>query len=491
MQYLGYRGVVLLTTTLSVSSVLQADFKDTVRYNDLVATIGAVPDGAGFQVTQVEAPDSNNHYLPDGNPPAHSQFQGKTILEMSGPSGVSTHAQSVGIGFYGNTNSIAAGINTIESFEANDWINSGFLRTGSLVAPKPSQSRVANHSWIGDTPLPFNLEALERLDFVVETRDYIQVAGLSNSGNPHSTSTNPLLSSAYNVISVGRTDGGHADSTVEVGSSTLYNSGRVKPDLTAPESATSGATPRVSSAAVLLLDTAQQAGQVNGVRSEVIKAALMAGARREDINTQTNPFGLTYTIDSSNGLDRHFGAGELDVFNSYFIIHDGEHDSVEDGGGGDIGSYGFDYDGLFGGLNGSNPEATYRFSSVDDGGFVASLVWNIDIDMAQIIDGDGDLLEAATLYDMDLRLFDVTGGVNQQVAFSASDFENTENLVYSLQAGHDYLLKVERGSGQADFEFDYGLGWRINAAIPAPTTLLLIGFGWCGGWLGRGKRRGA
>ena len=38
--------------------------------------------------------------------------------------------------------------------------------------------------------------------------------------------------------------------------------------------------------------------------------------------------------------------------------------------------------------------------------FVASLVWNVEIDPGR----SSDFNQAAVLYDLDLRLFDVTGG---------------------------------------------------------------------------------
>jgi len=96
----------------------------------------------------------------------------------------------------------------------------------------------------------------------------------------------------------------------------------------------------VASAAALLLQAGDNAGLSNGTinlerrgttihhaqTSEVIKSVLMAGADR---------YGMAqaYTIDSSNNLDSHYGAGQLNIFNSYNILAAGERNSSQDGGG--------------------------------------------------------------------------------------------------------------------------------------------------------------
>jgi len=70
----------------------------------------------------------------------------------------------------------------------------------------------------------------------------------------NSPSKNSLLSSAYNMIAVGRTDGGQDFGSDAIDS--VYVAGRTRPDLVAPETTTSAATPEVSAVAALLVETA-------------------------------------------------------------------------------------------------------------------------------------------------------------------------------------------------------------------------------------------
>ena len=62
----------------------------------------------------------------------------------------------------------------------------------------------------------------------------------------------------------------------------------------------------------------------------------MAGADRVTHNTAPNPTNValyrgTVGNQTANGLDRRYGAGQLNVRNSYWIIAGGEQNSTEDG----------------------------------------------------------------------------------------------------------------------------------------------------------------
>ena len=467
---------------LCITPIAQAAYLDYIGYSALLSELGAsTPNGAGVKVTQAEAAVSRPPpvYLPD---PTNTQFSGKSIIDKSGlgSGSYSAHATGVGTSFYGNSSSMTPGIKAIDAFLADNWLAADYLRGGDPRQPLISSSRVANHSWIGSSGNP---DLLRRVDWVVARDEFIQVVGVNNG-----VGTNvPLLSSAYNVISVGRTDGQHATSTPPLDST--YTAGRTRPDIVAPMSTTSGATPVVASAAALLVgvghdnpglstdpnmqSTTNRNGDViyNAERSEVIKAVLMAGADRQTNNSggaNITDYRAAPANQTANGLDSRFGAGQVNILNSYHIIAAGEQNSAEDGGAGVIGKSGFDYDPHFGGGAGSNGTATYRFSTTGPSKLSASLVWNMNIagGTESVFSGN------ATLFDLDLKLYDVTGSP-LLVAESASLTENTENIWTSLASGRNYLLKVVPGKTQASFDWDYALAWNV-AAVPIPAALPLL-----------------
>jgi hypothetical protein len=331
----------------------------------------------------------------------------------------------------------------------------------------------------------------------VDTYESIQVVAVNNGSTNYS-----LLGSAFNAITVGRSDGVHAQGSVALDS--LYTAGRTVPDLVAPRSTTSGATPVVASTSALLVQVGHEAAQgvptlvptgnggetaavYDGERSEVIRAALMAGADRATANQSIGADVTDYRVDpahrTDNGLDNRYGAGQVNVYDSYMIIAAGEQDSLEDGGAMTVPWSGFDYDAEFGGLTGSNLTSTYDFdTSAQNLRFAASLVWNLEV-----VDGlQSGFDPVATLYDLNLYLLDVTDEPFL-VAESASDGDNTENLWLELSAGRDYQLLVTKGDGQADFDWDYALAWTaVPVPLPASAWLLFSAVGVLAGF---GRRR--
>ena len=465
---------------------VRADYREDIGYTRLQAELGSsIPDGSGVRVSQIEAPVQVGDDLAWMPNPSHPQFSGKTITDESGatPGVFSSHANGVGGRFYGNTNSIAPGIVNIASYLADHWLGAGLLRTssgnpGPQAQPDSSSSRIGNHSWIGDGET-FNVEILSRLDWLVDRDEFIHFAGYTGSAS------RPLLSSAYNVITVNRTDAITTTGSANAGG--IYTSGRTTPDIVTPAPNASEATPKTASAAALLISAAHDSPALstdpmqtsvtnrngdtifNAERTEVIKAALMAGAVRRTSNTSSIDI-IDYRTDpndrTSNGLDRRFGAGQLNIYNSYQIISAGEQNSNEDapGNSGMIGAVGFDYDPAFGGSGGSNSQATYFFStSADTVRLQASLVWNIEIDGGTTFNFD----QAATLNDLDLFLFDVTEPSDWVlISSSESISDNTENLWLLLDPEKEYALQVSPGSGQSAFDWDYALAWQIIPITP-------------------------
>ena len=472
-----------------VNSVGLAGYKDDIGYTALLGEYGAsVPEGKNIsKVTQTEGALLKDH---DGNDqtakikvwapdPTHPEFSGKIIKAVSGsPDFYSGHATSVGHLFYGNTKSIAPGIKHVENFSTDHWLGPGFLMGGRLLKPLIAKSRIANHSWIGSANVR-NFELLRRIDWVIDVDEYIQAVGPCRSNRP-------LLASSFNAIAVGQATGERGLGSIAVDS--VYTSGRTCPHLTAPFKTASAAVPVVASGAAVLVELGHRQPELssdpvvqsttnrngdtvyNAERSEVIKAALIAGADRKTQNSviiDGNPTDIVdYRVDpknqTANGLDRRYGAGQINIYNSYQMIAAGENNSKQDqpDTGGAIGNRGFDYDPYFGGLDGSNSVASYFFAV--NSGFEklwASLVWNIRIDA-----GNGTIFDGvATLIDLDLILYDVTNAeAPQLVADSADSGGNTENIWIQLKKNKKYMLQVRPAPGQSKFSWDYALAWRIE-----------------------------
>lgn len=470
----------------AASLTLAADFTD-VGYSALQAELGGgTPTGAGVRAAQVEAPvnDTSGGSAPIFMPnPSDAQFAGKVITAQNGnPSGTfSDHATAVGRLFYGNNSSIAPGLTQIEVYDAVNWFTSLSNASGTATT---GPTRITNHSWVGIGGTPSETgQILRMVDRQVHANESIQVVGLANG-----PADNPLLGSAYNVISVGRTDGGHQRNTVSVAGDSLYAPLRTAPLLVAPESTTSAATPVVSAAAALLVQTGHGAGlslsegstTISGVgtiynaeRSETIKATLSAGADRETSNTGTTADITDYRSaghETANGLDDRYGAGQVNIDNSYHILAGGEQPSLQSGGG-DIGSRGFDY-GTIGRVGGIQGAASYFFNATSEVTLFASLAWNLSL--------SNDAQLTSQLYNLDVSLFDVTN--NRLVASSISPLDNTENLFFNLLVGNRYEMRVTTNES-TEFSGEYALAWRMDPSpspVPLPAAAWLFGSGVAG-----------
>ena len=491
IQYHNHKISGIIIFCLLSYAIAVADYKDDIGYTALRDEFGtAVPDGGDLpMVTQIEAPvmldhDANGQtakikvWAPD---PTRPEFAGKTIVDASpSPPYYSGHATSVGYRFYGDPTSLASGIKTIQSFLADHWLGPGFLRGNGPYKPLSTGSRVANHSWVGNAG-ESNARLLERLDWVIDKDEYIQVVGPCRSDQA-------LLASAFNTIAVGQASGESGAGSVAVDG--VYTAGRTCPQLIAPIKTASAAAPVVASAAAVLVElghtnpslsrdpsvvsTDNRNGDTiyNAERSEVVKAVLMAGADRVTHNTVIIDGGTPNIVDyrtdpanrTGNGLDRRYGAGQVDINHSYRMIAAGEQNSKEDqpGSEGRIGPFGFDYDPFFGGSDGSNTTGSYYFSVAKDFNRLwASLVWNIRINP-----GSGEFFDGTpTAFDLALYIYDVTDPQTPRLlASSTQSGGSTQNLWLRLKKDKNYLLQVKPAPEQAPFVRDYALAWRFQKA---------------------------
>ena len=301
-----------ITFNLSIWILLSSNplnaYLEAIRYNELKAELAlrgiTLPDGSGVAVTQVEAEMNSGvgNYLPNSQ---DSQFSGKIIIDQSGGGSSSGHATTVGRLLYGNTESISPGIQTIDAYSADSFVNSAWRTGNPPIEPNPLQ----NHSWVGwlESSGLNSSDMTLRMDYAAERDSFLPIAGLYNSdyGDQNIPSAiPPIYASTYNGISVGV-----SDSTHRTGTTQYDGNGRTKPEIVAPSAYTSYATPMVTSAAAFLIDAA------NGVSSAAdpltLKATLLAGADKaisaDWDQTPTRP------------IDEVYGAGELDIYESYFI----------------------------------------------------------------------------------------------------------------------------------------------------------------------------
>lgn len=419
-----------------------ANYLDDIGYTALRAELGAaIPTGTGVGVTQVEANTTGTglSYMPDIT---YQEFAGKTISARSGASVVSGHASTVGVFYYGITDSLSPGVSTIDVYNADLWAYSGYLKTGTTSAPVVESRKIQNHSWIGDVDSggPIDLEILRRFDFAIQRDDFLAAVGVNNgsgSGIP------ALLANAYNIISVGLTNGEHS-----TGVSTVDGAGRVKPEVVAPQLATSFATPMVSSAGAMLRGAAPAAGQ----HSVTLKAMLLAGATKDQF--------ANWNRTTTRPMDAHYGAGQLNVFHSYHILAAGQQAASASTS---VDKRGWDY---------STTLTTARqyFFDIPAGDgpsrLSAALTWNRII--ADTIPGPASWGNpSSTAPDLALRIYQATGFTKGAlVDESVSPVDNIEHLYEATLPPGRYALEVT--GNQAGVA--YGLAWNTVTSVTIAAT---------------------
>ena len=464
--------LALVSLQASFAEAAAPAWFDSTDYTKLKQRLGsALPTGAGGTVSLVEFSPGNGSgsYLvdvsqaefsggldPTGSPVALTD--GSNIAHT----GFSSHATwTVGQFFFGNTQSAAPGANSVVNYDASNWLNN-ILRIVGSAPPESQPFRVQNHSWISEGTGAQELAALRRYDYLIETGELTAVVGANNAANYTSIKAHPtLFVHSYNAIGAGRTDGGHSRGQT----TSFYGAGRYRPDVVAPFNASSTSSAVISSAATMLHESG--AG-TDAVRSEVMKAILMAGATKTEFANwldQTsgliNPWNRTPT----RPLDDVFGAGELNVYNSYLIQLGGKQSASTSAPAAAVNSYGWDYqdrksDSAVGDLY-YNFEVAEGSTASD---FSILLAWN-----AKITDNnpsENTFTPTESLQNLDLQLYDsTTSFMGSLLDQSVSTVDNVEHIYLSSLAAGTYTLKV---SGAANW--DYGLAWRMTTAFDEPNA---------------------
>lgn len=501
--------VMFLGNSLAPVAAAAVDaWQAAVGYDRLTAARGAsTPIGAGVTVSTVEA---GSEYMPIST---YSEFVRPGGLEnqinfQNGSNtnfGTSTHATfQVGQYLYGNTLGLAKGVTSVTGYQVENWYDNVLKRGfGAGFPPDVQAFKVQNHSWVHTLGGTADQSVLRRFDYMVERDDVTAVVGANNNGIgaqiPNPSLAHPsLLVQSYNSIVVGRYDGGHSRGAT----SGVYGaSGRYRPDIVsyAPASNfTSTTTAQVSGAAAVIrgiLADSDGAGPDSdyGDHSETTKAILLAGATKteylpgvvgsvdgppnalgwfEPSTAGPNPVYKNWDRTATRPLDDIFGAGELNIYNSYLMTEGGR-------GAGGIGAppivaaanYGWDYQNFKG--NASVGDVYYKFvvpvgSTAPELSVILS--WNRTV-VDYATEAAGNVTQ-----NLDLRLYrpgenfllEPLDSVDEAAGFarrSISTIDNVEHIYIQDLTPGTYTLKV---SGAANW--DYGIAWRMSTLFDEPSA---------------------
>jgi hypothetical protein len=259
-------------------------------------------NGSGIRVAQPEGLVADNPPAWQVNPGAVGQpadlltYSSGGIFTNAYPNSLgaeSWHANQVGYVFYGMPDGLATNVTQVDGFDQDSFVN--------LVSTlTPLNDSVVNQSFtFGIQSIPDQQSTDLIYDNYAALYKTLFVSGVGNDGSVQSPAT------CYNGIGVG------AYGTVYSSIGPTIDNGRCKPDLCAPDYVTSFATPQVAGSAAVLLQAALRGdgGRFTSlaVDPRTIKALLLNGA--------TKP--ADWTNSNSSPLDAHYGAGVLNVFNSY------------------------------------------------------------------------------------------------------------------------------------------------------------------------------
>lgn len=432
-------------------------WKTQVGWTQLFSEVGpGLENGSGVSVAMAENPANValrppfGDFMPDIT---NGEFSGKTILNGTSANNIPTgHATSVAAIFFGNSSSIAPGVTNATAYSVIDWVENKLgLATGADPVAQPF--KVHNNSWIANITAGFPAAAVEdaarRADFVARTNQMTIVGGTNNG------SANPLpglLAHQYNALIVGISNGNHAS-----GLTSTYGPGRVRPNIVAPASIgnTSGGTAIVSSVATLLHD---KATGTLADRADTMRAVILAGATKNGLagwdRTTTRP------------LDEVYGAGQVNVYNSYKILDAGQFAGSTTEPVAPVGEKGWDYQGS---IVAGNP--MYYDFVVNAGQSYKdfSIILSWDMIITDTNADPGIFAPSELLGNLNLDFFDSTGSfLGNLVDSSASTVENVEHLFFTDLNSGRYTLRVS-----SDTTRDFALAWH-GSVIPEPGAAMGI-----------------
>ncbi len=423
-------------------------------------------NGTGIRVAQPEADDPNT-------PPGTNTWEvnpavvGKptnffTYISDGGSSTVYTnllgfesyHAENVAGNFYGIPGGVATNIAHADNYEADYFYDSVVAAT----FPANINDRVVNQSFIFTGMTVSNQEFIDSdYDNYAAKFSTLFISGAGNGGTVSPPAT------CYNGIGVGVSDGSSSIGPTP-------DNGRAKPDIIAPGDYTSFSTPYVAGSAAVLMQAGLRGDGGNDTNSaadiRTIKSLLLNGAIKPADWTNIAP----------SPLDFRYGAGVLNVFNSYEQLAGGKHgytvsNSVPIGGihpptgatgtVGTLSGWDFNTNSCNTNFDGVNHYYFNVINSSNHSAFTATitLVWNRQQNQRNI-------------NNLDLFLYNAAN--SNLVAASTSIVDNVEHiwLPQLPQGRYDLQVLKNGGTNAVNSSETYALAWEF---FSMPLTLARSG----------------
>ncbi|HXD00390.1 MAG TPA: S8 family serine peptidase [Verrucomicrobiae bacterium] len=352
----------------------------------------------------------------------------------------SSHADFVGYLFYSFPDGVITNVAHVDNYEAS------YFSQVKLPSLAPVTDSVVNLSF---TITGISLTVLEGYDLVYDryaaSYNTIFIGATGDGGTVGAPST------CYNGIGVGAYGGA-------TGVGPTPDNGRAKPDIVAPGGASSFSAPLVSGSVAILEQAGQRGDGGNDTNSatdsRTLKALLLNGAVKP--SDWANP--------SPSPLDPRYGAGILNVFNSYSQLAAGKHSFIASGSvplgsahppGGTAGDegclYGWDFNNLS--SSSTNDEINHYYFNLATGlsnaafNGTASLVWNRQAGQSSV-------------NNLDLFLYQVDSG--SLMAESTSIMDNVEHIsIGNLTPGRYDLQVLKHGGTMVSSNESYALAFEF------------------------------
>ncbi|HEY3762395.1 MAG TPA: S8 family serine peptidase [Verrucomicrobiae bacterium] len=432
-------------------------------------------NGSGIRVAQPEAYDSDTNTW-EVNPTNFYIRQPISIFTYYSANGTtngafpnsvgleSGHADSVANYFYGVPNLLATNVAHVDSYDANYFVQYGEIdlptstNFTATLPPTNIDDAVVNQSF--DQPgYPVSLQQASDSTYDNYAAQYatLFVTGVGDGGPVSPPGT------CYNGIGVGAIDGG-----TSIGP-TLDN-GRCKPDIVAYGGSTSYSSPQISGSAAILIQAALRGDGGSNTNDaadiRTVKAILLNGAVKPS----------NWTNSTSSPLDARYGAGILNLFNSYQQFIGGEHgysvsNSVSQGSAHPPTT-----------VTGTVPALTgWNFHSISSSQFVpifSSAEDGVEHYFFNITNNAGINLTATLVWERQqnqtninhLALFLYNCANSNLITCCTSAVDNVQHIFVSGLPAGTYDLQVWKAGGSyVSASESYALAWTFSA-IPMAVT---------------------